>query len=119
MLEALIAIAVLAFGLAAYAALMGGVIDAERVAHRRTVATSLAVAKLEELRGLPAVTVADGADPPLNGAGRPDEPDSMFTRSWSVVDDSPVAGTRTVAITCSWPDKDGTKTVRLTSVLLS
>lgn len=119
MLEAMLAVTVLAFGLTAYSALIGGIIDAERGAHRRTVATALAVARLEMLRALPAAGVADGADPPLNGAGRPDEPDSMYTRSWTVLDNTPVAGARTVTVTCSWPDKDGSKAIRLTSVILS
>lgn len=119
LIEAVLAVALLAFSLVSYSALMMGVVAAEREAQRRTAATGLVLDKLEQLRSTPFAAITSGSDAPMNGAGEADAADSMFTRSWIVSNNTPVPGTRTILILCTWADKSGSKTVRLDTVVSS
>ena len=78
-------------------------------------ASSLAEYKIEELRNLDLDQILGGSDPTtLNALG---EPDGRFTRSWQVVDNTPVAGLKEVTVTVSWIYEGQSEIYALTGVI--
>lgn len=80
-----------------------------------TSAANLAEVKIEELRNVDYNLVVDGVDPttinPLGQAG------GIYTRSWTVVEDSPDVGLKTVTVLVSWDNVGQTATYELTGVI--
>ena len=93
LVEVLIAIFVLAVALLAMAQMQIMAIRGNTFANKTTTAVTLAQDKLEELRGLSYSSVVSGSD--SSGA---------YTREWTVDDDTPTTGLKTVAIDVSWQD---------------
>jgi len=80
-----------------------------------SAATSLAGSKLEELRNEDYADVVTGSDPgTLDAQG---QPDGMFTRSWAVQNNAPVADLKTVVVSVSWTQWGQTRTYTLTGVI--
>ncbi|NND92305.1 MAG: prepilin-type N-terminal cleavage/methylation domain-containing protein [Granulosicoccus sp.] len=117
LIETVVAIAILAFGLASYSSLLGTMIDSEIMSQRRTTATVLATDKLEEIRSAGFAAVVTGADPLLNASAQADEVDSFYSRTWTVTDNTPMTKTKTVLVTTAWPTKDGAASVQLSTVI--
>jgi prepilin-type N-terminal cleavage/methylation domain-containing protein len=81
-----------------------------------TAATNFAQEKVEELMSVPFT------DAELNSGTHadPDNPiDRSFTRNWTVTDDSPVAGMKTVAVTVSFQTGSADSTVTVTTFITS
>ena len=81
-----------------------------------TTATNFAQEKVEELMSIPF------SNTDLNSGTHPDPDnpiDRTFTRSWTVTDDSPVAGMKTVAVTVSYETANNDSTVTLTTFITS
>jgi type II secretory pathway pseudopilin PulG len=100
LVESVIACALLAGALLSVGHLSSGAIALQGQARNRTLATILAVAKLEELRASPAP--AGGSDT-VDGAGEPVSIESsrQFERRWSVTPLSPRASILSVQVTPS------------------
>ena len=103
LVESVIACAVLATALLSIGHLGATCIARVGDARHRTIATALAVAKLEELRA--AGTPAAGGDV-VDSAGRPAQPGRVlaFERRWSVAAISPDAQILTVVVDAAPPD---------------
>jgi len=110
LIDALVALAVLAIGLLALAQFQGGMLASSSLSKARSEAVQLAEDKIEELRNLAVVgqytAIASGNDaaaiPGIN---------TSFTRSWQVT------GTpKEVLVTVAWTDpKEGAQEVNLTT----
>ena len=112
LVESLIACAVLAGALLSLGHLSSGAIALQAQARNRTLATMLAVAKLEELRA--STAPAAGADT-VDGAGEPIriETSRQFERRWSVTPLAAGASILSVQVTPS-PRGLGGSPVRIT-----
>ena len=73
-----------------------------------TIATTLAEAKMEELRATPFASLADGVDTVSNAGAE-------WTRSWSV-EDGPTPGTRMVVVSIDGGGR-GSVPLELTTIL--
>ena len=100
LVESLIACALLAGAVLSVGHLSSGSIALQAQARNRTLATMLAVAKLEELRG--STAPAAGSDT-VDGAGEPVriETSRRFERRWSVTPLSPDLSILSVQVTPS------------------
>jgi prepilin-type N-terminal cleavage/methylation domain-containing protein len=103
LMEVLIAICVFAFALLAMAQLQIVAIRGNSFANRLTTEATLAQDKLEEIMGLPYANLVNGQD----NRGQ-------YARVWTVLDDTPGAGMKTVAVTVS--SQDG-ETVQLQTII--
>jgi Tfp pilus assembly protein PilV len=80
-----------------------------------SAATALAEFKLEELRNTNFASIVTGSD-----SGTIDEqgnPGGIFSRAWTVADNLPVTGLKTVAVTVSWTQWAQTRTYVLSGVI--
>jgi prepilin-type N-terminal cleavage/methylation domain-containing protein len=100
MIEALVAITIFGIGTVALLALGPRAVGFTSRSRQVGKASQLAQAKLEELRtrtsgdaDLAAGTHADDGNPI----------DGVFTRAWTVVDDTPIAGMRRIEVRVSFP----------------
>jgi type IV pilus assembly protein PilV len=79
-----------------------------------STATSLAQDEMERLKTLPytdaALTAGNHADP-----GNPIE--GLFTRTWNVTNDAPMAGMKTVTVTVVYRDGVGPRNIQMTTYL--
>ena len=81
-----------------------------------TTATNFAQEKVEELMSIPFT------DANLNSGAHndPENPiDRSFTRSWTVTDDSPISGMKTVAVSVSFETGSSDSTVTVTTFITS
>lgn len=93
LVELLVAITVLAIGLLGIAGLQGSTIRRNVAAMRNTEATALVEAGIERIRSRPYTSIVNSSD--VNG---------IFTRTVTVQDDEPIAGTKTITVKVSWSD---------------
>jgi len=105
LVEALIALLVLAVGLLGLAQLQGHAMESSAAAKARTTAINLAQQKLEELRAkasyaYPAMTGGSDSAGPLPGSH------TGFSRSWSVTEDTALRY-KTITVVANWVDTSG------------
>ena len=103
-MEALIALLTLALSMLGLSSLMLSTIEANRDARRVTAASNLALDQLEVLRGTAYSGVVNGSNGPLTEDGASSGTGAMYTRTWTVTDDTPVTNTKTVQVVASWTD---------------
>jgi type IV pilus modification protein PilV len=121
LIEALIAMLVLAFGLLAVAGLQTTLAHNSDVAKQRTEATRLAQAKIEELRGYQQLPAASGIPAYADIVGSNDTPatttNTSFTRAWTVTEDAALTQ-KILRINVDWVDRQGQpQSVLLSSVI--
>ena len=108
LIEALIAMLVLAFGLLAVAGLQSTLAHSSDVAKQRTEATRLAQAKIEELRSYQQLVAAPGMVAYADIVGSSDTPatttNTTFERSWTVTDDDALTQ-KMLRVTVKWADR--------------
>jgi Tfp pilus assembly protein PilV len=111
LLEAVVALVVLAFGMLAIAGFQLNLSRGSDVAKQRTEATRLAQQKMEELRAFPTVVPGGGigyAD--LQSSAAPETAvttsNTTYTRSWTV-SGSAFDPQRTITVTVAWTDRAG------------
>ncbi len=128
LLEGLVALVVMAFGMLALISLQSTFSASSDDAKLRTEATRLAQQKLDELRAFEQVpvavgkvsykgTVVTGADtitPAANSAGS--FSNATFNRAWTVTPNATDMH-RTVTVTLTWTDRRGNQTLTLSSVI--
>jgi Tfp pilus assembly protein PilV len=87
-----------------------------------TEATTLALDKIEELRGLPgtAAALAAGSHAPSSDVGLTPTGGAggIYTRTWTVTDAVPVFSTRRVDVTVAWRGHAGNASVRVGTYLI-
>jgi len=118
LIEVLAALVLLLITLLGLSSLLTTTIQANAYARRMTTATSLAQDKLEEIRNMAYTAVTTGSDSsPLTETGGTGGSGAIYTRSWTVATDSPIAGTKTVTVTVTWTDQMGPHTVQLQTII--
>ena len=80
----------------------------------QSIATALAQDKIEELRV--SSTVSNGSDGPLQPSGASG---GIFSRTWTVLANSPVSNVNCVVVTVTWPERPNTSSVRLVTLVPS
>jgi prepilin-type N-terminal cleavage/methylation domain-containing protein len=80
----------------------------------QSIATALAQDKIEQLRV--SSTVSSGSDGPLQPSGASG---GMFSRSWTVLADSPAPNVNCVIVTVTWPERPNISSVRLVTLVPS
>ena len=116
LIEALIALTILAITLAGLALLITSNIETNGEARRQSAANALAQAKLEELMatGYSAVASSTSAESLDETGGTTGA--TFFTRSW-VVGNGPVTQSKTLSVTVAWTDKSGAHQVMLQTII--
>jgi type IV pilus assembly protein PilV len=114
LLEVIVAISILTFGLLAVASMQMTAIRGNYNASNITEATTVAQDRLEDLMGL---LYSDPLLDPGNGLSDPAPPSpSGYTITYDVLDDNPIPNTRLVTVTVQWQDKGVQKQSVLTCV---
>lgn len=106
LIDAIIAMLILAFSIAGLSSLNTGTLENSRHGRRLSAATRLAQDKLEEMRGLDYASVAAGSDGPLTETGDIGGMGAIYARDWTVIEDAPITGTKTVSVAITWSDKE-------------
>ena len=109
LIELMIAITLLGVGILSLAGLYPIAQQKVTRGDLETRATFLGQAKLEELKRFPWESLVASADA--------DTVDAVFVRNWNVTVDDPVVGMKRVNVNVAWQDKNGPRTVLLSSFL--
>ena len=120
MIEVMIALAVLGFGLLGVAAVQVSAFRATDQSRERTLAHGLAQQQLEIFQEMSTTSLetirAAGVNDPLNPID-PDPNDAQlmsFTRTWAITPDTPEPDVYTIMVTVGWTDARGAqRTVQL------
>ncbi|MDM8515505.1 prepilin-type N-terminal cleavage/methylation domain-containing protein [Desulfobacterales bacterium HSG16] len=96
LIEVLIAMFILTVGMLAMAGQLANTIVNNDLAKKRSVATNLAQDKMEEIQN---AGFSDAA------AGTTSEVIFIYTREWTVTDDSPGANMKTIEVKVSWASR--------------
>lgn len=117
LIEVMIGLVILLIALSAAAAL--SINNARLIARNQFAvhAANLAEYKMEELRNADFAALAPGADPTTltsNGGGGGG---GIFTRSWTVNNDTPDVGLKTAVVEVTWDQFGATQTYSLTGVI--
>ena len=115
LLEVMIAISILSFGILAIASMQTSSIYGNSVANRLTEGTSWAGNKMEELLTIPDTDVGlssgtHGPETVMSGVNR-------YDVNWEVIDSvdpsDPLADAKLIIVTVTWQDKGNPKSTRL------
>ena len=112
MLEVMIAMLILAFGVLGAAAAQLTAMDYARKSRSLTQALYLAERQIEAFQAMPAADVAAQAGTP-NDPGNPidptpgDEDLTTYNRSWQIQIDTPEADVMTISVRVDWTDELG------------
>ena len=110
MIEALVAITIFGIGSVALLAIAPRSVGFMSRSRQVAKASQLAQAKLEELRVRPV------SDADLSAGAHVDDAnpiDGVFTRAWTVADDTPIAGMRRVEVRVSFPSTSADSVTQL------
>ena len=110
LLEVIVAISILAFGLLAVASMQATAIRGNSFAGGVTEGTSWAVDQAEKLMALPY----DNAD---LDEGDHSATEGRYTIDWTVTDDSPIPNTKTINVVVTWTDHGVQKTVSMQHII--
>lgn len=116
LLEVLIAVMVIGVGFMATASMQGTSVSGNSRSAFMTAATYLAEDKIEELRNTDymAITVAGSPENSIDEMG---SAGGIYSRSWTVVNDSPGLLMKTVQVTVDWQERGVTHTLTMTTVI--
>ncbi len=120
MIEVMIALAVLGFGMLGVAAVQVSALRATSQSRERALAHELAQQQLEIFQGMSRTSLetirAAGVNDPLNPID-PDPNDEQlmsFTRTWAITPDTPEPDVYTIMVTVGWTNARGAqRTVQL------
>ncbi len=104
LIEILIAIAILAFGLLAVATMQVTAIKTNATASGISQRLTLGQAKVEELMNLPYIALSDGSY---------SSPDGKYTVSWNVAVNVPVTNSKTIRVVVTWTERGRDKRIAL------
>lgn len=104
LIEVVVAIVMLTFGVLASASLTAALMRSNRTVTNRTRAVETLRLKVEDLQSQQYSQIASGNDTATVGG-------ITFNRAWTVTPDSPAANLKTVALTVTWGDRQGNHTI--------
>ena len=107
LLEFLIAVMILSVALLGMGTLTGAMISYNKEAFDNTVAVALSQGKMEQLKNIPYGSLTDGTD----------TPQTPYTRTWTIEDDTPGTNMKTLTVTVTWRWKGNNKFVEYTSIV--
>ena len=110
LLELMITLVVLAIGVLALGQMMPAGSRAMSRSRSKTSGTALAAQKVEDLKAL-AWTDANLT------AGTHTDNSGKYTRTWIITDNTPLAGTKKVAVTVAWTSSTGARSTVLTTYM--
>ncbi len=108
LVECLVAIIVFFLAIMGLSSVTVMVIKGNSFSQAMTVATTLATDKLEGLQNMGYNDVA---------AGGPEILQTIYTRQWTVTNNSPVTNTKTILVTVSWSWLQVTRNVTLRTII--
>lgn len=114
LIETLVAVVILAFAAVMQGYMSLATITTNRNARNITIATNLAMHKVEELKSGTFASAVSGSDGPLTSDG---SSGGAYSRTWTVTDDAPVSGAKTVDVTVSWADAADNRTISVQTVI--
>jgi prepilin-type N-terminal cleavage/methylation domain-containing protein len=104
LIEIVVAIVLLTFGVLASASLTAALMQSNRGVTNRTQAVETLRLKVEDMQSTKYAQIASGNDTrTIRGV--------TFNRSWAVVSDSPAADLKTITLTVTWNDRQGNHTL--------
>ncbi|MGH7565550.1 MAG: type IV pilus modification PilV family protein [Gemmatimonadota bacterium] len=104
LIEVVVAIVMLTFGVLASASLTAALMRSNRTVTSRTRAVETLRLKVEDLQSKNYAQIASGNDAATIGG-------ITFNRSWTVTANSPAANLKTVTLTVTWGDLLGNHTI--------
>jgi len=104
LIEIVVAIVMLAFGVLASASLTAALMASNRGVTNRTRAVETLRLKVEDLESVRYAQITNGNDTATVGG-------VTFNRSWTVAANSPAANTKTITLTVTWTDRQGNHTI--------
>lgn len=107
LVEVLVALLILTLGFVSLQRLQVVAIRDNQFASELTRAVHLASGRMEQLLGAPFPSIASGSTN-----------DGAFALAWTVSDDTPVAGCKTVTVEAKWIQQGATRKVRLTRLVV-
>ena len=110
LIEVLLAISIMAIGLLGLAALQATATNGNALAKKNSLAVSLAEDRIEEYKYTPYDDIPAGVQTETNLPVS-----AIYTRTTTVVNDTPIPDTKTVTVEVSW--KNGSKKVSFTSII--
>jgi type IV pilus assembly protein PilV len=116
LLEVLIAVLVIGVGFMATASMQGTSVSGNSRSAFMTAATYLAEDKIEELRNTDYMAIT-AAGSPENDIDELGNAGGIYSRSWTVVNDSPGLLMKTVAVTVNWEERGVNHTLTITTVI--
>ncbi len=112
LIEVMIAILILGVGMLAMALLQVTAIRGGSFANQVTQASIYGQDKIEELKNASYSAVTNGNDAIQSGNG------ITYTRTWTVTNDSPYVGAKTVNLTVSWTGPEGqNRSIQLSTII--
>jgi type IV pilus assembly protein PilV len=114
LIEVMVAVALLVIGILGLIATATSVIQGNAISRQMTTATTLAEERMEILKRL-SYTAADLTAGSHSDPGNPLS--SIYTRTWTVTDNSPAANMKTVQVTVSWTRKGSAHSVNLNTII--
>lgn len=113
--ELLVAVVILAIAVLMAFHVFVTVTTQRTTAYNISVAANLAQDKLEEFKNAAYANIVSGAENNLDETGTA-AADGIFDRAWVVNADVPIAGTKTITVTVTYPYLSGTQTVTLWTI---
>jgi prepilin-type N-terminal cleavage/methylation domain-containing protein len=115
--EISIALVILSVGILGLLPLVNKAIQANRFAHKTTAATFLAQQKMETFQGMVYDQIIAGNDGWIQEDGTAGTTDDYFRR-WTVVDNTPSTGIKTVGLLIDFNDENGRQRTLQMSTLI-
>ena len=112
LLEVLITLVILSVGMLALASLQVMAIRGNSFGQQMTVASTVAQNKLEELREVDFSAVASGYD-----TCRDDANGILYTRQWTVQNDTPQPDMKTVRVSVTWTGCEAGRSVAVSTII--
>ena len=107
LIEIMVAIGIIAIALLGLVSVTVMVIKGNTLSKTMTTATTLANDKMEQLKKTGYASLASGSD----------TAQSLYSRVWTVTEDSPAAGMKTVVVTVQWTWEGVARNVAVQSLI--
>jgi Tfp pilus assembly protein PilV len=117
LLEAAISLAIFAYVVSALSMLTVSSMRSNSNAKRYTMASALAQGKIEDLRAAGYNALAPSGSPESLDSNGNAGGTVMYNRAWTVQNATPVADTKTVDVTVSWTDNQGSHSAVIKTIV--
>lgn len=121
LIELLVALIVFTIAAVALTQVVSMSLVESRSTQQLVAAMFLAHQKVEELRNTPYDEILSGQDTDEQGfptgIGSDGVSHGIFFRSWSVADDEPITGTKTVTVTVDWEEQGRESTYSISTII--